>query len=255
MSLPYPWKLEFDPSLQQHYYTNMEDGTISFDSPCEVYHRKQKQQNLSTILGIKRRLSNNSNNNTNGAFKAANKNLTLLQRFKSCTRWKSNTSVKQNEAIKVQVKNIENSEEDSLNKSTSPIDTVDGTIQGVDEHYLLNNDKFNHFKNFAGTSIDDQREPRVEGQAHEENEELVSYNSEEEPEYEYEYAYNDYNDDVGETMQNQVRPFNYKYIYDSYGDYEGDDKSFDFNNSFQVYDFDKENERRELRLQMLKELY
>lgn len=44
MSLPLlraaSWKSEYDPILNQVYYVNLSDGSISFDLPCEVHQRK-----------------------------------------------------------------------------------------------------------------------------------------------------------------------------------------------------------------------
>ena len=35
------WKQEYDPILQQYYYVNLLDNSISFDSPCEVINHKR----------------------------------------------------------------------------------------------------------------------------------------------------------------------------------------------------------------------
>lgn len=52
-----PWKTEYDPVLNQVYYINSEDGSISFDSPCEVQNVPKRNSSSSFFARISSRLS------------------------------------------------------------------------------------------------------------------------------------------------------------------------------------------------------
>ena len=43
------WKQEYDPILQQYYYVNLLDNSISFDSPCEVINHKSTTSTNTSI--------------------------------------------------------------------------------------------------------------------------------------------------------------------------------------------------------------
>ncbi|CAK9442297.1 uncharacterized protein LODBEIA_P60400 [Lodderomyces beijingensis] len=254
------WQLDWDPTLQQHYYTNLQDGTISFDSPCEVSHRKRKN---SLFNGIKRRVSPCGNSSSSSSSSSSK---SLLQKIKSYG--KKNRS---SESVPAAAKDLQKTNTSGTTNSGASRSLFDdraywreeqGGLQGLDEDFLLMNDQSNQFRNFAGTSsleYDDYESITTE------EEELASYVSTE--------GDADAEEEEEDEMD-QVRPFNSKYIYgdavekpapsrddtsfrywtgaeqDEEEDYDDDDES-----NVDFADFDKEIERRELRLQMLKELY
>ena len=56
-----PWKLEYDSILQQYYYINLLDNSISFDSPCEVMNHKKSSSTNKNYLHPSRNKENITN--------------------------------------------------------------------------------------------------------------------------------------------------------------------------------------------------
>lgn len=52
-----PWKTEFDPILNQVYYINSEDGSVSFDLPCEVQNTRKRHSGSGLFARISSKLS------------------------------------------------------------------------------------------------------------------------------------------------------------------------------------------------------
>ncbi|RLV91183.1 hypothetical protein JA1_004077 [Spathaspora sp. JA1] len=182
-----PWKLVYDETLQQYYYLNVYENTISFDSPCEVNHKPKRHFSLPSL--IKRKSSSST------SYCYANKP-SLYRRLSNALSIKSNKS---NEQI------------NTTNNSNSTLtETKDDMITGVDDEYFLTN--VANFKNFAGTSSIIGSDYSIDSDLEEplsEDEEIHSY-------------YANIYDDEEETFTDSI---------------------------------DRERELRELRLQMLQELY
>ena len=51
------WRTEFDPILNQVYYVNCEDGSVSFDLPCEVQNAPKRNSNSGFFSRISSKLS------------------------------------------------------------------------------------------------------------------------------------------------------------------------------------------------------
>jgi hypothetical protein len=112
----------------------------------------------------------------------------------------------------------------------------------LDDDYLLNNNRLNNFKNFSGTSQVNLHFGYISDA--EDTESISSSESS---------ILNDATS--GSTDEDEVKVFNQNYIYNpnydgAFFDYEDDEC-----NDNEMVDAEREKERRELRLQILKELY
>lgn len=114
------WKLQYDNDLNQYYYLNTKDNSISFDLPNEVVKTEKKL--LLKKLSFKRKKSNSS----------------------IC---KSISNDYKNSLSKVSSPLSSTSEKSSNNS----VQSSDSSINSFDDEYLLTNT--NNFKNFAGTSL------------------------------------------------------------------------------------------------------
>ncbi|KAG7664045.1 uncharacterized protein J8A68_002423 [[Candida] subhashii] len=196
------YKLQYDSILQQYYYVNLNDNTITFDSPCEVNHTIQHKKHSIIPKLLRRKLSSPSLCNYTTTTTEQHPP-SLYRRISNALSIKSNKSTSQ-ELITTTTKSIQQSEEQESR-----------VIEGIDDEYLINN--VTNYKNFSGTSYDYNSESEGE---------LESVDSEEE--------------------LNEIIPYYYQsqYVLEHQ---QGDTSVYD--------NYDKELERRELRLQMLKELY
>lgn len=246
------WKLEYDVILQQYYYINLQDNSISFDSPCEVMNHKKSTTNKKLFSSFKKHNSNNeynmncpisrslSSSQPTQTQTQSNKPKSFYRRLSDALSLKSTKSNESDENIMLP----NNSPRSSIASSFSSTMVDDTTIMNVgnlDDEYLLNNNKLNNFKNFTGTSI--QNNLQVGYISDNQEEDLESISSE------------DQNSLIlnQDEDEDEVKVFNQNYIYNpnyetAFFDYEDDECN-------EVIDADKEEERRELRLQILKELY
>ncbi|KAI5959858.1 uncharacterized protein KGF55_005090 [Candida pseudojiufengensis] len=91
----YPWKLEFDKTLNQYYYENLENGLISFDSPCEVNYKPTTTSTSGFFSSLKRKFTNGTSN-TNSNYKCIHFQKSLSGSLKlSRSNNKSNDTIKQ----------------------------------------------------------------------------------------------------------------------------------------------------------------
>lgn len=275
------WKQEYDPILQQYYYVNLLDNSISFDSPCEVINHKKSTTSTNTSISksffmpFKRSSSYTSEKDSKKQCKFTINKSTATTATSTSTSTTDNKKgsnyslyrclssalslkkTKSNESTNSSTTNTnsQSMSSDTLNESTTIItpmatpsasmttdisEIIDqNTLLDVDAHidddYLLNNNKLNNFKNFAGTN-------------HMRRNSNDSYDSEE-PESESEDGY-----------EEDIQIFDYNYIYNPQDNYRnpriGGFYNFDYEEEQEEDDdIERENERRELRLQMLKELY
>lgn len=258
-SIPYPWKLDFDDTLQQYYYTNTADGTISYDLPNEVKYKPNTNKGGNKILHKIKSLTKKRKSIDDS------KVITSAE-----TRRNSNVVVDDNETENASITSAESVKSIDLDLSNA----TDTTIQGADEPYLLSNNMYNQYRNFAGTSsitpydsVSIQSELASLESDHEFDEEYEDYD-------EYDYYYGDNiaaNEIKPYTRKNVLNP-EYGLVYTNYfmntwddnNDNSGNNGNNQYNqfnqyNQYNQYnemsDLDKENERRELRLQMLRELY
>ena len=255
-----PWKLEYDSILQQYYYINLLDNSISFDSPCEVMnHKKSSSTNKKLFASFKKQreynqhhkncpLSRSSSNNTTTTATNSNsttKSKSIYRRLSdalSLKSTKSNESTPNNSPRNSIVSNVSNASSESSTTMVDSITLMD--VGNLDDEYLLNNNRLNNFKNFTGTSQGNLRFGYISDNYHED---AISISSDESSVL---------NDPLtSDEDEDEVRVFNQNYIYNpnydgAFFDYEDDDCKDN-----EMIDIEKENERRELRLQILKELY
>ncbi|CAX40625.1 conserved hypothetical protein [Candida dubliniensis CD36] len=268
------WKQEYDPILQQYYYVNLSDNSISFDSPCEVINHKKSTTSIagtskSFFMPFKRSSSYTNEKDSKKQCKftttksatatttIANKkgsNYSLyrcLSSALSLKKTKSNESTNSSNSRRASNwKSISSDTLNSPNDSTiiTPTPSNSGmtidvseiidqnTLLDVDAHidddYLLNNNKLNNFKNFAGTN-------------HMRNSSGSYASDESEDEYEEEIQMFDSNY-IYNPQDTYYNPRNGGFYTSDFEDEEDEE---------QEDDIEREHERRELRLQMLKELY
>ncbi|EGW29927.1 uncharacterized protein SPAPADRAFT_52778 [Spathaspora passalidarum NRRL Y-27907] len=184
-----PWKLVYDETLQQYYYLNIYENTISFDTPCEVNYKPKRHFSLP---GLIKRKSSSSHS-------YCYSKPSLFRRISNTLSIKSNKSNEQ----------VSNKSNDQITTSTS--NTLTDGITGIDEEYFISNDAAN-FKNFAGTSS------------------IMS----------------DYS--IDSELEEPISDEESNEIHSYYADIYQEEETF-------VDSIDRERELRELRLQMLKELY
>ncbi|EMG47369.1 hypothetical protein SBY92_002855 [Candida maltosa Xu316] len=238
-----PWKMEYDPILQQYYYINMEDNTISFDSPFEVVNHKKAGKSL--FSSFKKTHAAEKEKPCPFSSSSSSKSPKSRSIYRRLSDALSSKSTKSDECHEDVMMVPENTPRTSIVSTTTTGTTLTNNSQpdvidqytlidtgNFDEEYLLNNNKINHFKNFTGTSqvnlgyiTDIEQDP-------ESADSIISSDDEDE-----------------------IQVFNQKYIYNpnydnAFFDYEDDEC-----NANEEVDMEKENERRELRIQMLKELY
>ncbi|KAK6460986.1 hypothetical protein DFJ63DRAFT_336907 [Scheffersomyces coipomensis] len=290
----HPWKLTYDQTLDQYYYINSQDNSITFDLPCEVNHTpyssissskgkflsKLKRSNSDNAYNCFITNATNNNNNNNNATTNNSSNSSVLSKISSVLSLKSSkshdsmntTSTKRQHSIDKSILSKStnnnnttttitpnNSEESSFNISSSDMDDNDGSssiISGLDDEFLINN--YSNFRNFAGTSvvhtpsyemtdIEDYDQEEEEEELEEEDGSINSFESEFEDEIHSFYDYTYIRDDHNSIVDNN----GYYYTDDQYEN----ESELESNKLNQKYNIDKELERRELRLQMLKELY
>lgn len=109
------WKLQYDNVLNQYYYLNTKDNSISFDLPNEVVKTEKKL--LLKRLSFKRKKSNGS----------------------LCKSMSSD------------YKNLISQSTSSSSSADTSDKSSNSSINSLDDEYLFTNS--NNFKNFAGTSL------------------------------------------------------------------------------------------------------
>ncbi|CAI5760340.1 unnamed protein product [Candida verbasci] len=226
------WKLEYDTTLNQYYYVNLLDNSISFDSPCEVNHRKRN------IFGIK-------TNSTCSFFekpflvRKISSKLSLKKSRSNNSTYSTNSTNSSSSRY-----NIEEFEEEDESKSINSI------ISGIDDEYYLYNNEINKFRNFAGTTnvnnitnLDPIETPVFNSLIS-----TVSDTSVREVTRVYESDTESTVSDFDSELDYKIKDFDHAYIYSSDNN----------NDGFEMIEvdgtYDKEIELRELRLQMLQEL-
>ncbi|KAK6198025.1 uncharacterized protein RJT21DRAFT_54061 [Scheffersomyces amazonensis] len=280
MSETYPWTLKYDNSLNQYYYINNIDQSITFDLPCEVNHTpyssmssskgkflsKLKRNSSSTGTVSSGCLTNsNSNSNSNTSVLSKISSVLSLRSSKSHDSTIRHESIQEEEPIVVKQSQAtiptsnsatytppNSSLESSFNISLEEInnnenDDNSSIISGLDDEYLINN--YSNFRNFAGTSLvnSPSRMTMIE-----------DYDVEEE-EYDEQESINSYESEFEEEVHSFYDDYNTSYIPDdSYYYYHPQDEQQQTpipTDEIHKYNVDKELERRDLRLQILKELY
>ncbi|CUM64166.1 uncharacterized protein PRCAT00001759001 [Priceomyces carsonii] len=206
------WKLEFDQTLEQYYYINLQTNAVSFDLPCEVSRKhdpinaKQRRK----FSSLKRKSYDNSEQALRQSRSNESRKRSVISKissafsFKTKSRDSASSSDEKYTATKYDSNPLVSS--DNSNKtSTENIDSNSMYEAKIDDEYLLDNPE--SFRNFAGTSIAyyDSEVDSIDSE-----ESIQSY-----------YVSKDYDTSI----------------------YSGPD-----------LDFDKINERREIRSQLLKEL-
>lgn len=149
------WKQEFDPTINQYYYINTKDNTITFDSPNEVKRRK---------FPCKKTSSSSSSLTSKGSAITSIKSNSSHSSFLQKLGFRRKSSDKGNDSIKssIQPSKSQPTTTTDFNGPVEDNDTIpeaynsdnDDTINDVlslDDEYLLSNPK--NFRNFAGTSI------------------------------------------------------------------------------------------------------
>lgn len=224
ISEEFPWKMQYDSTMQQYYYVNTKDNTVSFDLPCEVSHKKESSKQKS-FFNLKRKNTQESQCQMSRSDSGKKRN--VLSKIGSVLSIRSSKSHESNDDSPIspitsgtKAFASKRSSDDYIingNYKITPYDKVDNDedttsiLTRIDDEYLLDNPA--NFKNFAGTSIN----------YYESDLESVS---------------------SSESIQSYYSDLN-SYYYQS----ENEGSTRDLNLSF-----DKDEERRQLRLQMLQEL-
>lgn len=254
-----PWKLQYDQTLSQYYYINTVDGTITFDSPCEVSHSPSTVSTMSSnsvgpkhgfFHKLKRTASSTACPLQAEPKKRTSSSGSVLSKIGTALSLKSSksreSSISSNGSHGKRVSNGSlyaeysaseiNSDVADFGSATLAMDTTatatpetSSMLSGLDDEFLLNN--LTNFKNFAGTSMV-----------------TTAYNSDEDASI----------DSMQLDDEEEVHSFfDYTYIRDGSSNYYyyNDDEEEDEQDHIQQYNVDKELERRELRLEILKDFY
>ncbi|KAK6458354.1 uncharacterized protein RJT20DRAFT_31081 [Scheffersomyces xylosifermentans] len=266
----YPWKLQYDSALNQYYYMNTEDGSVTFDMPCEVSHTPSINSSMSkhgflsklkrsasssvcplntdmkkrdsasgsvlskigTALSLKSSKSRDSSISSESSYEARRSSGSIY----TPNNTSITTSVTSTDMHSAAASSTGYLTETSVElQSPGTIHTasdVSSVITGLDDEFLLNN--LTNFKNFAGTSMvatayNSDEEASIDSMEQEEEEE----EEEEEVQSFFDYTY--------------IRNGDSQHYY--YNEEEDDEEDQE------MYNVDKELERRELRLQILKDFY
>ncbi|ODV79077.1 uncharacterized protein CANTADRAFT_21847 [Suhomyces tanzawaensis NRRL Y-17324] len=219
------WTVKYDPLLNQHYYYNESEDIVSFDSPCEVKRLTPKPQSPKHKLML------------------------LLKRTSSCSKCKksrSNVMARLGSAFvpaksdpqENPLPSLSSSVSNSTTDSAEPAENLhhfhtNQTLGGLDDEFLINN--VHDFRNFAGTSFKPEYESAADSYS------IDSMSSEEE-------SITSFSEDNYAYVRNLDHKNSNSYSYNDYHYYYDDQPDLDKSMS------DMESERRELRMQIMKEL-
>ncbi|CAH2355594.1 hypothetical protein CLIB1423_29S00650 [[Candida] railenensis] len=235
------WTRAYDSDLQQYYFINDEDNSISYDSPCEVQYTPEiKSVKSGPFSSLKRKKSSSSATSSccnfskkspsSASVSSSSSSSSVLSKITSVlSRKSSNSGNKSKNSISrsmsassssSQTLNNEEYSEEVFNQYNLPIETMksldfntasfedsNSIISGLDDEYLLENPinyRGNVGKNF----------------------------------------FNGYQSDEESLSEESIHSYYYENSGEEYYEYE--DES--------VYDFEKEKERLELRMQIRQEL-
>lgn len=279
VNMPFPWQIKYDSTLGEYYYYNEVEDTVSFDSPCEVQThlknisatttsksrfflsiRKSVRANetfcpISIAAGLPMKRKMISRITTALSMKSSRSDKSessTLVSTKSTPSTTSNSTFIEHNSPLFEMKKTRRSVSPPVQYSSSPSSPSSLTpISGTNDAFLVAN--YQDYKNFAGTSMFEKRSKKVptgfsESASIELMEEASFYSDlEDYPFSEEESVRSFHMDESNYTFKSP------KYEYNDYHYSYSEAEEVDIVRPITSPD-EMENERRQLRLQMFKEM-
>lgn len=239
------WQRDYDADLQQYYFTNTDDNTISYDLPCEVQYtpeiKREKSSSSSYFPSLKKKKSATSSSSST----SSSSGCPFTESTKSTS---SASSMSTSSSVLSKITSVlsrkssicsQKSKSSSQKRKTALSRSSSRTLSGEASEYVEDNSKTHSFNvaayddsNSVISGLDDEFLL----------EDSVNYGYQSKP-IQRNYI-NGYNSD-NSMSEESIHSYYSELARDSYY-YEYDEES--------VYDFEKEKERLELRIQMQQEL-